>query len=255
MTIYFSPGTRGLYDTDIVSYGINLPGDAIEISEGEYKTLLNGIANGGELDTNSDGKPYIISQGEYSPCTWSYFKQTKIDTLKSGAINNTGDINCDGDVQCYDLFAKDFVSAPTVCINGTDITTIFGSSLSTSDNKRITLRSHSNAGLSNFDPAATIANILQGKGHGSTTIYGKVGAIGFFIYKSTDGAVCLPGTIVAGTALKYVEFDATQMSLLKVVPSGGNEPLAASGSWALLNSADQYGGNVNDHLVLAVRVA
>ena len=135
----------------------------------------------------------------------------------------------------------------TLHVGLTDVKAMFGASLASPDNKRITLRSSDNTGLSNFDPASIIANVLQGKGYGSTTVFGKVGSIGLFWYITSGDISHEPGTIIAGTSLNYACFNA-------VAGTTASSTAQIPGSWAILNliSSDVSSGML---LVLAVRVA
>ena len=135
----------------------------------------------------------------------------------------------------------------TLHVGMTDVKAMFGASLASTDNKRITLRSSDSTGLSNFDPASIIANVLQGKGYGSTTVFGKVGSIGLFWYITSGDISHEPGTIIAGTSLNYACFNA-------VAGTTSSSTAQIPGSWAILNliSSDVSSGML---LVLAVRVA
>lgn len=135
----------------------------------------------------------------------------------------------------------------TLHVGLTDVKAMFGASLASTDNKRITLRSSDSTGLSNFDPASIIANVLQGKGYGSTTVFGKVGSIGLFWYNTSGDISHEPGTIIAGTSLNYACFNA-------VAGTTASSTAQIPGSWAILNliSSDVSSGML---LVLAVRVA
>ena len=135
----------------------------------------------------------------------------------------------------------------TLHVGLTDVKAMFGASLASTDNKRITLRSSNSTGLSNFDPASIIANVLQGKGYGSTTVFGKVGSIGLFWYITSGDISHEPGTIIAGTSLNYACFNA-------VAGTTASSTAQIPGSWAILNliSSDASSGML---LVLAVRVA
>ena len=135
----------------------------------------------------------------------------------------------------------------TLHVGLTDVKAMFGASLASTDNKRITLRSSDSTGLSNFDPASIIANVLQGKGYGSTTVFGKVGSIGLFWYITSGDISHEPGTIIAGTSLNYACFNA-------VAGTTASSTAQIPGSWAILNliSSDASSGML---LVLAVRVA
>ena len=135
----------------------------------------------------------------------------------------------------------------TLHVGLTDVKAMFGASLASTDNKRITLRSSDSTGLSNFDPASIIANVLQGKGYGSTTVFGKVGSIGLFWYITSGDISHEPGTIIAGTSLNYACFNA-------VAGTTASSTAQIPGSWAILNliSSDVSSGML---LVLAVRVA
>ena len=135
----------------------------------------------------------------------------------------------------------------TLHVGLTDVKSMFGASLASTDNKRITLRSSDSTGLSNFDPASIIANVLQGKGYGSTTVFGKVGSIGLFWYIASGDISYEPGTIIAGTSLNYACFNA-------VAGTTSSSTAQIPGSWAILNliSSDVSSGML---LVLAVRVA
>lgn len=135
----------------------------------------------------------------------------------------------------------------TLHVGLTDVKAMFGASLASTDNKRITLRSSDSTGLSNFDPASIIANVLQGKGYGSTTVFGKVGSIGLFWYIASGDISYEPGTIIAGTSLNYACFNA-------VAGTTSSSTAQIPGSWAILNliSSDVSSGML---LVLAVRVA
>ena len=135
----------------------------------------------------------------------------------------------------------------TLNVGLTDVKAMFGASLASTDNKRITLRSSDSTGLSNFDPASIIANVLQGKGYGSTTVFGKVGSIGLFWYTTSGDTSHEPGTIIAGTSLNYACFNA-------VAGTTSSSTAQIPGSWAILNliSSDVSSGML---LVLAVRVA
>lgn len=135
----------------------------------------------------------------------------------------------------------------TLHVGLTDVKAMFGASLASTDNKRITLRSSDSTGLSNFDPASIIANVLQGKGYGSTTVFGKVGSIGLFWYITSGDISYEPGTIIAGTSLNYACFNA-------VAGTTSSSTAQIPGSWAILNliSSDASSGML---LVLAVRVA
>lgn len=135
----------------------------------------------------------------------------------------------------------------TLHVGLTDVKAMFGASLDSTDNKRITLRSSNSTGLSNFDPASIIANVLQGKGYGSSTVFGKVGSIGLFWYITSGDISHEPGTIIAGTSLNYACFNA-------VAGTTASSTAQIPGSWAILNliSSDVSSGML---LVLAVRVA
>ena len=54
MTIYYSPTTKGFYDTDLVRYSV-LPNELIEISKSERDNLLQEI--------NSNNKVIVVNNG------------------------------------------------------------------------------------------------------------------------------------------------------------------------------------------------
>lgn len=375
MAIYYSLYNGGtFYNTDLVDYD-TIPSGAVEVSEEDYKSLMEGQAAGGTIEANSEGYPVVFPiSGE--TCTCCHFKKTSIDeaiitkitdlsyvlspsgvvietdqtqdyrtkietddtmvylyayalgdeagvyvnssnaymfartnsneagiyalsdevyltiTDTNDEITGTGTVsfNTTGfslnnphpfnfspsktdDIDLGRASARwrelhvetvytDFVNSnyentgqlqattayiDTLHIGSTDATTMFGASLASTDNKRITLRSSANTGLSNFDPASIIANVLQGKGYGSTTVFGKVGSIGLFWYITSGDISYEPGTIIAGTSLNYACFNA-------VAGTTSSSTAQIPGSWAILNliSSDVSSGML---LVLAVRVA
>lgn len=145
------------------------------------------------------------------------------------------------------------VDATNITHNGTEINSKFGSTLTTTDNKRITLRAPNDTGLSNFDPAAIVTSILQGMGYGSTSLYGKVGAIALAAYDNTDGSLYAKqaGEVVAGSKLRQVSvyFDgSTYASEMRA----GTSSQILSGTWRLLTGLYVKAGGFG--LVLAVRM-
>lgn len=54
MAFYYSDTTKGFYNTTEVEYS-NLPGDIVELTEGQYKDLL--------FELNSNNKVIVISNG------------------------------------------------------------------------------------------------------------------------------------------------------------------------------------------------
>lgn len=59
MKIYFSKLTMGFYFDTIHT---NIPSDAVEITQSEYKNLLEKQAAGYEIVANKKGKPVISSR-------------------------------------------------------------------------------------------------------------------------------------------------------------------------------------------------
>ncbi|ENX4469958.1 tail fiber assembly protein [Enterobacter roggenkampii] len=53
---FYSPGTRGFYQSDI---HMEIPVDAIEIDADEYHRLLEGQQNGLEITPGADGSPVL----------------------------------------------------------------------------------------------------------------------------------------------------------------------------------------------------
>lgn len=69
MKIYYSASTHGFYP-DGDSYGDKLPSDVVEISEDDYRNLLDGQAGGSSIVANVDGYPvlenHLLSNDESS---------------------------------------------------------------------------------------------------------------------------------------------------------------------------------------------
>ena len=58
MAYFYSSSTKGFYHSDI--NGDNIPSDSIEITDDEYKDLLNGNRQGKLISSNSEGTPVLI---------------------------------------------------------------------------------------------------------------------------------------------------------------------------------------------------
>lgn len=137
-----------------------------------------------------------------------------------------------------------------ISVKGKALSESYGKTLTTSDNKRIQLRATS-AGLSNFDPAAIIANVIQGKGYGSATAHGGVGAVGLFwtTYNATVG------TSIPGSELKHVTLFLEESSG-KVAPIKAEwESTANAGTWVALCEVVMSTDPDARKIVLAVRTA
>lgn len=57
MTKYYSKSTGGFYDKDI--HGENIPSDAVEISDDEWESLLEGQSSGKEIGADANGNPEL----------------------------------------------------------------------------------------------------------------------------------------------------------------------------------------------------
>lgn len=55
MAKHYSPSTKGFYDMTI--HGDKMPEDVVEISDDEWRALLEANSRGRIIDTGSDGKP------------------------------------------------------------------------------------------------------------------------------------------------------------------------------------------------------
>lgn len=137
-----------------------------------------------------------------------------------------------------------------ISVNGKALSESYGKTLSTSDNKRIQLRATS-AGLSNFDPAAIIANVIQGKGYGSTTAHGGVGAVGLFWTENKPTV----GTTISGTSLKHVSLYLEDASGSVSTVKAEWWTTSASGTWVALCEVGSALAPDARNLILAVRTA
>jgi hypothetical protein len=54
----FSNSTRGFYDIEI--HGENIPADAVEITDAQYKSLMDGQQAGKEIGADLSGKPVLV---------------------------------------------------------------------------------------------------------------------------------------------------------------------------------------------------
>jgi len=59
MTIYYASSTGGFYNTDINTV---IPLDAVEITEENYQTLLNGQSSGQVITADAQGYPILINR-------------------------------------------------------------------------------------------------------------------------------------------------------------------------------------------------
>lgn len=57
MTKYYSKSTGGFYDKDI--HGDNIPSDAVEISDEDWESLLDGQSSGKVIGADANGKPEL----------------------------------------------------------------------------------------------------------------------------------------------------------------------------------------------------
>ncbi|MFA5388099.1 MAG: hypothetical protein WC322_07000 [Candidatus Paceibacterota bacterium] len=55
--MYFSKSTNGFYDSAL--HGRNIPNDAVEISNAEWRDLLQGQSDGRQISADSDGRPVL----------------------------------------------------------------------------------------------------------------------------------------------------------------------------------------------------
>ena len=58
--MFYSAQTNGFYTREI--HGANIPKDAVEISDDNYKALLEGQANGKEIVPNENGYPILVDR-------------------------------------------------------------------------------------------------------------------------------------------------------------------------------------------------
>lgn len=138
-----------------------------------------------------------------------------------------------------------------VFIDETPIGEMFGTRINSSDGKRISLLA-GDKGLSNFDPKTVIANVLQGKGYGSSVAHGGIGAIGLFW---TDQSPSI-GSSVSGANLKTVSlFLEDDIGAVTTVKAEWWTATVAAGTWVALCEVGTPSSTNGRNLILAVRTA
>ena len=56
--MFYSPSTKGFYDTTI--HGANIPSDAVEITAEQHAALLEGQSNGQQIVPDANGRPILV---------------------------------------------------------------------------------------------------------------------------------------------------------------------------------------------------
>lgn len=60
MTKYYSASSKGFYSKEV--HGSNIPDDAVEITDDEWLSLLEGQSEGKIISSDSNGRPILIDQ-------------------------------------------------------------------------------------------------------------------------------------------------------------------------------------------------
>lgn len=80
---YFSALTLAFYDSAV--HGSNIPEDAVEITDEEYKSLISGQALGKQITADEDGLPVLIDQPLPSITQRREIAKLSIDTAAGNA--------------------------------------------------------------------------------------------------------------------------------------------------------------------------
>lgn len=86
MTIYFSPTTKGFYDTELFSQE-SMPKDVVHIDMDTYNTLLTNQGGDYEISTDMSGRPVLAKLAARVPSTVTKL-QAKIALLQAGYLED-----------------------------------------------------------------------------------------------------------------------------------------------------------------------
>jgi len=77
--IYYSASERGFFTDEI--HGDNLPADVVEITDAEYRTLLDGQSEGQIIASNDSGRPLLAQRPEPTPDDLAAAARARRDAL------------------------------------------------------------------------------------------------------------------------------------------------------------------------------
>ena len=116
MTIYYSPTTKGFYDTDIVEYP-SLPDDIIEISAEERNHYIDQINNKGNELLFADGE-LSLAQREFV-VTWETVRLERNSLLTASDYTQVPDFP--GDKEAWAIYRQKLRDIPQQFTNPTDV--------------------------------------------------------------------------------------------------------------------------------------
>ena len=85
MSYFYSASTNGFYSTEF--HGTNIPDDAVEISESEWKTLINAQSVTKMITCGEDGLPVIVDRPSPTPEQLALINNEKKSALIAEATN------------------------------------------------------------------------------------------------------------------------------------------------------------------------
>ena len=115
MTIYYSPTTKGFYDTD---FGYpSLPQDIIEITREQHNTFLNGMNMQNKELVLSEGN--LVLQDRVVVITWEQIRSRRNNLLTSSDYTQMTD--WPGDKTSWATYRQALRDLPQTYTNATDV--------------------------------------------------------------------------------------------------------------------------------------
>jgi hypothetical protein len=113
--MFYSKSTNGFYTTAI--HGVNIPADAVEITNQKYQELMSGQASGQSIKGGSDGKPVLFSASLTPPKPKTKFSAREF--LRKLTLQEKIDLKTNEDMQAQ-LWYDELIAADFVDIEDTD---------------------------------------------------------------------------------------------------------------------------------------
>lgn len=115
MTIYYSPSTKGFYDSEL---GYNsLPEDVVEIAADEYLTILNALNNHNKEIKIIDGE--VVLENKVRIVTWDDIRRIRNNYLLKSDYTQMAD--WPGDKEAWAAYRQALRDLPETYVNAADV--------------------------------------------------------------------------------------------------------------------------------------
>jgi hypothetical protein len=115
MTIYYSPSTKGFYDSEL---GYNsLPEDVVEVAADEHLTILNALNNHNKEIKIIDDE--IVLEDKVRTFTWNDIRSIRNRYLQNSDYTQMAD--WPGDKEAWATYRQALRDLPETCANAADV--------------------------------------------------------------------------------------------------------------------------------------